>query len=230
MIDFSHVTVSYPLPDGGRRTVLENVSVHIGRGEFVYLVGPTGSGKTSLLKLLYRDALPDTGTIRVADFAFDQMKEDETPYLRRAIGIVFQDFQLLPDRNVFDNVAFAQYVTGKSGKDVKNQVLQVLARVGLSHKRRRYPHELSGGEQQRVVIARAIVNEPWVVLADEPTGNLDPGVAEEIQKLLVGLHRQGMTVIMATHDYRLVRKYPSRTLAVLNRRIVEVDPTTLDGR
>lgn len=230
MIEFSNVTVSYPLPDGARRTVLENVSVHVGRGEFVYLVGPTGSGKTSLLKLLYRDALPDAGTIRLADFRFDSMKDEETPYLRRAVGIVFQDFQLLPDRNVFDNVAFAQYVTGKAGKEVKNKVVQVLARVGLTHKRRRFPHELSGGEQQRVVIARAIVNEPWVVLADEPTGNLDPGVADEIQKLLVGLHRQGMTVIMATHDYRLVRKFPSRTLAVLNKRIVEVDPTSLEGR
>ena len=230
MIEFSNVTVSYPLPDGARRTVLENVSVHIGRGEFVYLVGPTGSGKTSLLKLLYRDALPDAGAIRLADFRFESMKDEETPYLRRAVGIVFQDFQLLPDRNVFDNVAFAQYVTGKSGKDVKNKVVQVLARVGLTHKRRRFPHELSGGEQQRVVIARAIVNEPWVVLADEPTGNLDPGVADEIQKLLVGLHRQGMTVVMATHDYRLVRKFPSRTLAVLNKRIVEVDPTSLEGR
>lgn len=229
MIELQDVSVTYPLPDGSEKPVLENVSLKIGRGEFVYLVGPTGSGKSSLLKLLYRDASPGNGTVRIADFVSTGKQDEDTPYLRRAIGIVFQDFQLLPDRNVYDNIAFAQYVTGKSGKDVKNRVLQVLARVGLSHKRNRFPHELSGGEQQRVVIARAIVNEPWVVLADEPTGNLDPGVADEIQKLLVGLHRNGMTVLMATHDYRLVRKYPSRTLAVLNRRIVEVDPKSLSA-
>lgn len=230
MIELNDVSVAYPLPDGSHRPVLESVSLKISRGEFVYLVGPTGSGKSSLLKLLYRDAVPASGTVRIADFVSSPTQEDDTPYLRRAIGIVFQDFQLLPDRNVFDNIAFAQYVTGKSGKEVKNHVLQVLARVGLSHKRNRFPHELSGGEQQRVVIARAIVNEPWVVLADEPTGNLDPGVADEIQKLLVGLHRNGMTVLMATHDYRLVRRYPSRTLAVLNKRIVEVDPRSLGGK
>lgn len=227
MIEFRDVSIAWPLPDGGEKPVLEDVTFSVDRGEFVYLVGPTGSGKSSLLKLLYRDAKPTTGTIRIADFTWQGAPSEDTPYLRRAIGIVFQDFQLLPDRNVFDNVAFALHVTGKSGKEVKNRVLQVLARVGLTPKQRRFPHELSGGEQQRVVIARAIVNEPWVVLADEPTGNLDPGVASEIQKVLVGLNQQGMTVIMATHDYRLVRRWPSRTLAVLNRRIVEVDPASL---
>ncbi|PIQ61363.1 MAG: cell division ATP-binding protein FtsE [Bacteroidetes bacterium CG12_big_fil_rev_8_21_14_0_65_60_17] len=229
MIEFRDVSIAWPLPDGGQKPVLEDVSFRITRGEFVYLVGPTGSGKSSLLKLLYRDAKPTSGEVRIADFTWDGRVAGDTPYLRRAIGIVFQDFQLLPDRNVFDNVAFALYVTGKSGKEVKNRVLQVLARVGLTPKQRRFPHELSGGEQQRVVIARAIVNEPWVVLADEPTGNLDPGVASDIQKVLVGLNQQGMTVIMATHDYRLVRRWPSRTLAVLNRRIVEVDPASLKG-
>ncbi len=227
MIEFRNVSIAWPLPGGGLKPVLEEVSFRVGRGEFVYLVGPTGSGKSSLLKMLYRDAKPASGEVRVADFTWDGSPSADTPYLRRAIGIVFQDFQLLPDRNVFDNVAFALYVTGRSGKEVKNRVMQVLARVGLTPKQRRFPHELSGGEQQRVVIARAIVNEPWVVLADEPTGNLDPGVASEIQKVLVGLNQLGMTVIMATHDYRLVRRWPSRTLAVLNRRIVEVDPASL---
>ncbi len=227
MIEFRDVSIAWPLPDGGEKPVLEDVSFRVERGEFVYLVGPTGSGKSSLLKLLYRDARPTKGEVQIADFTWDGGEATDTPYLRRAIGIVFQDFQLLPDRNVFDNVAFALHVTGRSGKDVKTRVLQVLARVGLTPKQRRFPHELSGGEQQRVVIARAIVNEPWVVLADEPTGNLDPGVASEIQKVLVSLNQQGMTVIMATHDYRLVRRWPSRTLAVLNRRIVEVDPSSL---
>lgn len=227
MIKLENVTASHPLPNGGRRTVFENISVEIGRGEMVYLVGPTGSGKSSLMRLLYMDLKPDEGLVHVADQRSDRMAEADYPYLRRSLGIVFQDFQLLPDRNVYENVAFALYVTGRSGKDVKNQVLQVLARVGLSHKVKRYPHELSGGEQQRVVIARAIVNEPWIILADEPTGNLDPTVADEIQQLLVGLSRYGMTVLMSTHDYRLVRKFPGRTLAVMNRRLVEVDPKSL---
>lgn len=229
MIELSNVSISYGTPDVPSKPVLENVSVKIERGELVYLVGPTGSGKSSLLKLLYMETAPDTGTIRVADFRSDRMKPSDIPYLRRSLGVVFQDFQLLPDRNVFDNVAFAQYVTGNRGKAVKNRVLHILSRVGLSHKRRQFPHELSGGEQQRVVIARAIINEPWIMLADEPTGNLDPTVADDIQKLLIGLHRSGMTVIMATHDYRLVRNFPARTLAVMNRRIVEVDPRSLAG-
>jgi cell division transport system ATP-binding protein len=207
--------------------VLEHVNLHIDRGELVYLVGPTGCGKSSLLRSLYMENPPQTGTVEIADFRSDTMKKSDVPYLRRNLGVVFQDFQLLPDRSVFENVAFAQYVTGNRGKVVKNKVLHVLSRVGLSHKRNRFPHELSGGEQQRVVVARAIVNDPWVMLADEPTGNLDPMVADEIQKLLIGLHRAGMTVLMATHDYRLVRNFPARTLAVLNRRIVEVDPKSL---
>ena len=207
--------------------MLEHVNLHIDRGELVYLVGPTGCGKSSLLRSLYMEKPPQTGTVEIADFRSYTMKKSDVPYLRRNLGVVFQDFQLLPDRSVFENVAFAQYVTGNRGKVVKNKVLHVLSRVGLSHKRNRFTHELSGGEQQRVVVARAIVNDPWVMLADEPTGNLDPMVADEIQKLLIGLHRAGMTVLMATHDYRLVRNFPARTLAVLNRRIVEVDPKSL---
>ena len=227
MINLRDVSISYPLPDGTPKAVLEHVNLHIDRGELVYLVGPTGCGKSSLLRSLYMENPPQTGTVEIADFRSDTMKKSDVPYLRRNLGVVFQDFQLLPDRSVFENVAFAQYVTGNRGKVVKNKVLHVLSRVGLSHKRNRFPHELSGGEQQRVVVARAIVNDPWVMLADEPTGNLDPMVADEIQKLLIGLHRAVMTVLMATHDYRLVRNFPARTLAVLNRRIVEVDPKSL---
>ncbi len=227
MIVFRNVSISYSLPDGQRRPVFENLSFEIQRGEHVYLIGPTGSGKTTLMRLIYMDLLPESGYCQVGDYRSDRIKPTEIPYLRRTLGVVFQDFQLLPDRNVYENVAFALYVTGKRGAEVKTRVLQALTLVGLGHKRRRYPHELSGGEQQRVVIARAIVNDPWILLADEPTGNLDPRVADEIMELLLGLHRQGMTLLMATHDYRLVKKYPARTLAILNGQLVEVDPHTL---
>ncbi len=227
MIVFRNVSISYPLPGGQRRPVFENLSFEIQRGEHVYLIGPTGSGKTTLMRLIYMDLLPESGYCQVGDYRSDRIKPAEIPYLRRTLGVVFQDFQLLPDRNVYENVAFALYVTGKRGAEVKTRVLQALTLVGLSHKRRRYPHELSGGEQQRVVIARAIVNDPWILLADEPTGNLDPRVADEIMELLLGLHRQGMTLFMATHDYRLVKKYPARTLAILNGQLVDGDPHTL---
>ncbi len=227
MIELRDVTLSYPMPDGKRRTVVDKLSLRISRGERVYLIGPTGSGKSSILRLLYMDLLPDYGVAQVGDYRTNNIEAHEIPYLRRSLGVVFQDFQLLPDRTVFENVAFALYATGKDGSAVKNRVLQVLARVGLTHKRRRYPHELSGGEQQRVAVARAVANEPWILLADEPTGNLDPAVSDQIQKLLLGLHRQGMTLLMATHDYRLVRKYPARTLAIMNGQVVEVDPETI---
>ncbi|MFQ5569045.1 MAG: cell division ATP-binding protein FtsE [Rhodothermales bacterium] len=227
MIDLKNVTASYPLPDGSRRTVLENLSLTLEQGERAYLIGPTGSGKSTLLRLLYMDLMPDKGVVRVGQYRSDRIKPREIPHLRRSLGVVFQDFQLLPDRNVFENVAFALYATGKSGAGVKTRTLQLLARVGLSHKQRRFPHELSGGEQQRVVVARAMANDPWILLADEPTGNLDPHVADEIQKLLIGLHRQGMTLLMATHDYRLVKKFPFRTLALMNGQIVDVDPQTI---
>ena len=226
-IEFRDVTASYTLPDRTRRTVLEGVSLAIAKGEMLYLIGPTGSGKSTLLRMLYMDVLPERGVAQVGPYRSDQVKPKEIPLLRRSLGVVFQDFQLLPDRNVFENVAFAMYATGKRGTLVKTRVLQALARVGLSHRQKSFPHELSGGEQQRVVIARAIVNEPWILLADEPTGNLDPRVANEIMHLLISLHRQGMTLIMATHDYRLVKEFPARTLAFMNGQLVEVDPATL---
>jgi len=227
MISIHNITLSYELPGQRRRTVIQNLSLEVRQGEMVFLVGPTGSGKTTLLRMLYMETVPDEGYARIGDYRTDNVQPKDIPYLRRSLGVVFQDFQLLPDRNVFENVAFALYATGKHGSAVKHRVVQVLSRVGLSHKRRRYPHELSGGEQQRVAIARAIANEPWILLADEPTGNLDPNVAEEVLKLIVGLHRQGMTVLMATHNYQLVKAYRTRTLALMNGQVVEVDPETL---
>ncbi|HIG74596.1 MAG TPA: ATP-binding cassette domain-containing protein, partial [Bacteroidetes bacterium] len=146
---------------------------------------------------------------------------------RRSLGVVFQDFQLLPDRSAYDNVAFALYATGHRGSEVKQRAMQALSQVGLLHRAKARPSEMSGGEQQRACIARAIVNDPVLMLADEPTGNLDPRVADEIQKLLVKLNRQGMALLMATHDYRLVRAFPARTIALVKGRLVEVDPESL---
>ena len=228
LVELRNVSVSYPGPDGaGRIPVASDLSVTLQKGEMAYLIGPTGSGKSTLLKLLYMDVKPDFGLVRVGHYASDRIADKEVPFLRRSLGVVFQDFQLLPDRSAFDNVAFALYATGKRGRAVKERVMQALARVGLSHRAHARPHELSGGEQQRACIARAIVNEPVLLLADEPTGNLDPRVADEVQKLLVRLNRQGMALLMATHDYRLVKAFPARTLALVKGRIVEVDPATL---
>ena len=227
MIRLSNISLSYVLPDGHRRTVVERLDLSIDRGEMAYLVGPTGSGKTTLLRMLYMDVLPDRGVAEIGKYRTDKMRASRIPYLRRSLGVVFQDFQLLPDRSVHENVAFAMYATGKRGKVVRERVMEVLSLVGLSHKRKHFPHELSGGEQQRVSIARAIVNEPMMLLADEPTGNLDPKVADEILKLIVTLHRQGMTVLMATHDYRLVKQFPARTLGFMGKHIVDVAPETL---
>jgi cell division transport system ATP-binding protein len=227
LVELRNVAVSYPGPDGGRLPVAGDLSLTLGKGEMAYLIGPTGCGKSTLLKLLYMDVRPDFGLVRVGHYASDRITPKEVPFLRRSLGVVFQDFQLLPDRSAFDNVAFALYATGKRGRAVRERVMQVLARVGLSHRAHAKPHELSGGEQQRACIARAIVNEPVLLLADEPTGNLDPRVADEIQTLLLKLNRQGMALLMATHDYRLVKAFPARTLALVKGRVVEVDPETL---
>jgi cell division transport system ATP-binding protein len=227
MLELRDVTVSYPNPEGGRRVVLQDVNLRLERGEMAYLIGPTGSGKSTLLKLLYMDRVPDSGLVRVGHFESSRISEKEIPLLRRTLGVVFQDFQLLPDRDCFENVAFALYATGKAGRVVRSRVLQVLARVGLSHRTRAMPHQMSGGEQQRACIARAIANEPHLLLADEPTGNLDPAVADEIHQLLLRLNRQGMALLMATHDYRLIRNAPARTFALTGGSLVEVDPLSV---
>ena len=227
MIHLSDISLSYVLPDGHRRIVVEHLDLTIQQGEMAYLVGPTGSGKTTLLRMLYMDVFPDAGVAQIGKYRTDRIRHAEIPYLRRSLGVVFQDFQLLSDRTVYENVAFAMYVIGKRGKVVKDRVMEVLSQVGLSHKKKHFPHELSGGEQQRVSIARAIVNEPLMLLADEPTGNLDPNVADEILKLIAGLHRQGMTVLIATHNYRLVKQFSARTLGFMGRHIVDVASETL---
>lgn len=222
VIDFKNVTVTYD-----HRPVLDNIDFRLENGEFVYLIGATGAGKSSFLRLIYRDLVPDNGTIRVADLEVTSLSDKKVPYLRRRLGIVFQDFQLLPDRTVYDNVAFSLQVTGEKKNYIKQRVLEVLGMVGLSHKRKNMPGDLSGGEQQRVVIARALANEPRIMLADEPTGNLDPKASAEIMDLLKQINNRGMAVLMVTHDYDTVKKYPSRTLKLSNGKLTEIDSKKL---
>jgi len=209
VIFLSNVTVSYD-----SRPILAGIDFTLTTGEFCYVIGKTGVGKSSFLKLLYRDVKPDTGLIQVADFDVTNLPEKKVPYLRRRIGVVFQDFQLLQDRNVFDNVAFALRVTGQGKKIIKKRVMEVLGLVGLSHKRNAMPNDLSGGEKQRIVIARALANEPRLLLADEPTGNLDPEASASIIELLQQINNRGMAVLMVTHDYDVIRKFPKRTVQI----------------
>lgn len=204
------------------RPILEDVNFSLENGEFVYLIGPTGTGKSSFLKMLYKDVEPDKGTVKVADFDLNTLKEKRIPYLRRSLGIVFQDFQLLPDRSVYDNVAFAMHVVGAKSNVIKQRVLEVLQLVGLSNKRNNMPNDLSGGEQQRVVIARALVNEPRIMLADEPTGNLDPFATVEIMNLLKTINNRGMAILMVTHNYDVIKKYKYRTVKLENGKLNEV--------
>jgi cell division transport system ATP-binding protein len=217
VIELRNVSLSFE-----NRKVLNNIDFKLHNGEFTYLIGATGIGKSSFLKLLYRDIVPDTGTVRVTDYPVNKISMKEVPMLRRRLGIVFQDFQLLQDRNVFDNVAFALQVTGEKPKFVKQRVLEVLTMVGLSHRRKHMPKDLSGGEQQRVVIARALANEPRILLADEPTGNLDPGASKSIMDLLKQINNRGMAVLMVTHDYALVKKYPFRTVRMIEGSLQEL--------
>ena len=218
MIELNAVTVSF---DG--QMVLDNVDFSMKSGEFVYLVGQTGAGKSSLLRLLYMDLKPSSGRVMVAGFDWAAIKPREIPYLRRRLGVVFQDFKLLEDRDVYENVAFALYATNTRRSETKKKVLLALADVGLSHKRLQMPHELSGGEQQRVVIARAIVNSPPLLLADEPTGNLDPGSSNEIMELLQKINMRGTAILMATHNYELVKKFPARIIQLKDGKIVDVE-------
>lgn len=217
VIELRNVSLSFE-----HRPILKNVNFKLHNGEFCYLIGSTGIGKSSFLKLLYRDIIPDIGSVRVTDYPVNKISMKEVPMLRRRLGIVFQDFQLLEDRDVFDNVAFALQVTGEKPKFIKQRVLEVLTMVGLSHRRKHMPDELSGGEQQRVVIARALANEPRILLADEPTGNLDPAASKSIMELLKQINNRGMAVLMVTHDYALVKRYPFRTVRMIDGTLQEL--------
>ena len=203
--------------------VLSNVDVEIQKGEFVFLIGKNGSGKSSFLKTLYAELKLQEGEAMVSDIALKKIKKRQIPLLRRKIGIVFQDFQLLTDRSVDENLKFVLKATGwKEKLKIDQRIEYVLDHVGLVQKRFKFPHELSGGEQQRVAIARSLLNEPEIILADEPTGNLDPETSEEIMKIFHTLSKEGIAVIMASHDYELMKKYGTRTLKFEDGNISEV--------
>ena len=201
MIFFKDVSVGYPR----HGLVLEGIDLHIAKGEFVFLTGPSGSGKSTLLKLLYHDLRPVSGEVIIAEFSSKRIKKRKVPYLRRKLGIVFQDFALLENRTAAENVAYALEVTGIRRSEIRSRVPRTLNILGLSNKAHCFPHQLSGGEQQRVAIARALVSEPFVLMADEPTGNLDPEISQEIMRILVEINTSGTAVIVATHDYSLLQ-------------------------
>jgi cell division transport system ATP-binding protein len=215
MIRFDHVSKTYKTGS----VAVRDVSIDIDKGDFVFLVGPSGSGKTTLIRLLLREELPDSGRIWVAGKDVGAMTSWRVPYLRRNIGCVFQDFRLLPNKTVFENVAFALEVIGRPKHVTMSQVPQILDLVGLGKKKDRLPGELSGGEQQRVAVARAFVNRPLILLADEPTGNLDPGTSQGIMRLLDRIGRTGTTVVVATHDATIVNQ--------MRRRVIELDHGSL---
>lgn len=203
-------------------TVLGDINFSIDKSEFVFLIGRTGSGKSSLLKTLYADLPLRMGEISVAGFDIRQIKAREVPMLRRKLGIIFQDFQLFSDRTVAENLLFVMKATGwKDHGKMRARLAEVLMQVGLGAGEKKMPHQLSGGEQQRVVIARALINEPQILIADEPTGNLDPDVSDEILKIFQQINNSGTAILMATHDYRLIRKNPTRILKCEDGRVID---------
>ncbi|OFQ58384.1 cell division ATP-binding protein FtsE [Corynebacterium sp. HMSC074H12] len=226
MITFENVSKVYPT---STRPALDNVSFEIEDGEFVFLIGPSGSGKSTFLQLMVRETNVSSGDIYFGDFHVNALKGREVNRLRQSIGYVFQDFRLLPKLNVYDNVAFALEVIGKRKARIAKQVPEVLDMVGLGAKQHRMPHELSGGEQQRVAIARAFVNRPKLLLADEPTGNLDPSTAAEIMALLTKINRRGTTVVMSTHNARAVNEARQRVIELHNGTLVRDEKSAMYG-
>jgi cell division transport system ATP-binding protein len=205
-----------------KHLVLSNVNLHVDKGDFVWLIGQTGSGKSSLLKLIYGDLVLSSGEGHACGYDLKKIATRDIPFLRRKLGIVFQDFQLLTDRSVEDNLRFVMQATGWTDKKlIADRTLDVLEKVGLRSKLKKMPHELSGGEQQRVVIARALINDPEIILADEPTGNLDPDTSEEIVLLLKQIGQSGTSVLIATHDYHIIRTFPSRIIKCENGKVLE---------
>ncbi len=226
MIRLENVTKTYPK---AARPSLDSVSVSIEKGDFVFFIGPSGSGKSTIVKLLLREVTPTRGKVVVNDRDVSNMRSWRIPNFRRSIGCVFQDFRLLPTRTAYENVAFALEVLGKSQAVARRVVPEVLELVGLGGKEHRYPHELSGGEQQRVAVARAFVNRPLILLADEPTGNLDPDTSIEIMRLLDRINRTGTTVVMVTHDSNIVNQMRRRVVEIEGGKIVRDQPRGVYG-
>ncbi len=201
--------------------LFEDVNLELGSGEFAFLIGKSGSGKTTLLQMIYMNVQPESGTVTVGNFNSKTIKKSDLALLRRKIGIVFQDFKLLTDRNVFENLAFVLEVTATPKKEINKKVNDALNEVGLSHKRLNMPHQLSGGEKQRVAIARAILNQPLIILADEPTGNLDPETSNEILDLLQKINKRGTAILCATHNYDIVRKGNTRIFKIEKGKVLK---------
>jgi len=211
-----------------KNLILSNVNIEVNHGEFLYLIGKTGTGKSSFMKTLYADLPLTEGQGSIVDYDLAALKEKNIPYLRRKIGIVFQDFKLLPDRNVHENMVFVLRATGWTDKnEMEDKISEVLDKVGMKNFAKKMPHQLSGGEQQRIAIARALLNDPEIILADEPTGNLDPQTSVEVMEVLRKINANGKTVIMATHDYALLLKYPAKTLKCENNSVFEVVQRTV---
>lgn len=210
MIEFTDVVKSYAVGN----KALQGVSMQIEDGEFVFLVGPSGSGKSTIIKLISGELKPTSGSVHVNGYSLERIRKREIPYLRRTVGVVFQDFRLIETKTVYDNVAFAMRVIGAAGKEIRERVPYVLDLVGLDSKRSRYPGELSGGEQQRLAIARALVNNPSTIIADEPTGNLDPARSFEIMSLLQEINNLGTTLLVVTHEMDLVQRFGRRVISI----------------
>lgn len=216
MIELSNVSLKYD----NKTTALQDISLNVEAGEFVFVVGASGAGKSSIIKLLLRERVASSGIVSVNGVNVGRLKQREIPYYRRKLGVVFQDFRLIPNMTVYDNVAFSLRVTDTSNKFIRNRVPYILNLMGLEQKSKRFPEELSGGEQQRVALARAIVNDPPIIIADEPTGNIDPELSYEIVELLKGINQCGTTVLMVTHEQDMVRYFGGRTVTIDSGKVV----------
>ena len=218
IVSFSDATIKQ-----NGKTVLKDVSIDVPEGSFVFLIGRTGSGKSSLIKTIYGDLKLEDGLGSVGEFDLLRLKSKEIPLLRRSLGVVFQDFKLLPDRNIYENLKFVLKATGWRDKNKINQRIdEVLKMVGITINKNKFPFELSGGEQQRIAIARALLNDPKLIIADEPTGNLDPQTSQDIMQLFKLLHQRGMTLLMATHDYQMIVKFPGKIFKCEDGKVFEV--------
>ena len=218
IVSFSDATIKQ-----GGRDILTDVSIDVPEGSIVFLIGRTGSGKSSLIKTIYGDLVLESGLGNVGDFDLTRLKNKQIPNLRRSLGVVFQDFKLLPDRNIEDNLKFVLKATGwRDKKEIDQRIDEVLEMVGIAVNKKKFPFELSGGEQQRIAIARALLNDPKLIIADEPTGNLDPQTSQEIMQLFKSLHQKGMTLLMATHDYQMIVKFPGKIFKCEDGKVFEV--------